>query len=76
MFAASLSVARVHWKSDDWTVAQLLKEGHTTAAIASMAYLPEVSIAQVNQPAELLWLYGCLNRCHSHTFACVCVLYL
>ncbi|PVD19335.1 hypothetical protein C0Q70_19822 [Pomacea canaliculata] len=41
MFAASLSVARVHWKSDDWTVAQLLKEGHTTAAIASMAYLPE-----------------------------------
>ncbi|KAK7503511.1 hypothetical protein BaRGS_00005050 [Batillaria attramentaria] len=41
MFAASLSVARVHWKPDDWTLAHLLREGHVTAAVATLAYLPK-----------------------------------
>ena len=48
MFAASLSWARVHWKADEWTLADLLREGHVTAAVATLAYLPETeSVSQV-----------------------------
>ena len=48
MFAASLSAACIHWKADEWTLAHLLREGHVTAAVATLAYLPETkSVTQV-----------------------------
>ncbi|XP_070207763.1 spatacsin-like isoform X2 [Littorina saxatilis] len=41
MFSASLSMASVTWKPDAWTLARLLREDHVTAAVATLAYLPE-----------------------------------
>jgi hypothetical protein len=58
MFAASLSMASVVWKPDDWTLARLLKVGHHTAAVATLAYLPDSD--------------NILQVCVSFVFVCFC----
>ena len=63
MFAASLSAACIHWRVDEWTLAHLLREGHVTAAVATLAYLPETeSITQVRAmttEVSFVWVYAC-----------------
>lgn len=64
MFSASLSIASILWKADDWTLARLLKEGHVTAAIATMSFLPETeSVTQVVLTLYILYQFDCMFIC-------------
>ena len=65
MFASSLSMASIHWKADDWSLAQLLKEGHVTTAVATLAYLPETeSVTQVFSFGHMLFWVFYIRMCY------------